>query len=92
MHHRGGKRSRKTMKKSMKRRGRKSRSMRRRMSMRKRGGYSGVHMPLSPHSYDGQGEGTSGVALQLRAGMSGGRRRRRTRRRRRGGNPLLPPN
>lgn len=91
MHHKGGKRTRRTMKKSMKKYGgKKHRSMRRRMSMRKRGGYSGVHMPLSPHPFDGQGVGTSGVSLQLRAGMSGGRRKRRTRKHRRGGNPLPP--
>jgi hypothetical protein len=27
--------------------------------------------PLSPQPYDGQGEGTSGVGLQIRAGLSG---------------------
>ena len=90
-HHKGGKRTRRTMKKSMKKHGKKHRTMRRRMSMKKRGGYSGVQMPLSPHPFDGQGVGTSGVALQLRAGMSGGRRKRRTRKHRRGGSPLLPP-
>jgi len=39
-------------------------------SRKMRGGmaYGG---PLSPHSYDGQGEGTSGVALQLIAGNAG---------------------
>lgn len=42
----------------------------RRGSRRMRGGmaYGG---PLSPHSFDGQGVGTSGVDLQIRAGMSG---------------------
>ena len=50
-------------------------------TMKKRGGYSG-HLPLSPTEYNGAGEGTSGVALQLEAGQAGGRR---TRRRRRGG-------
>lgn len=39
-------------------------------SRRMRGGmaYGG---PLSPHSFDGKGVGTSGVDLQIRAGMSG---------------------
>lgn len=39
-------------------------------SRKMRGGmaYGG---PLSPHSFDGEGVGTSGVDLQIRAGMSG---------------------
>ncbi len=53
-------------------------------SKKMRGGmaYGG---PLSPHSYDGQGVGTSGVDLQIIAGQHGGRRRRT--RRHRGGSP-----
>jgi hypothetical protein len=41
-----------------------------RRSRKMRGGmtYGG---PLSPHSYDGQGQGTSGVALQFVAGNAG---------------------
>ena len=56
----------KTMKK-----GRKSKSM------KKKGGFSG-HMPLSPANFEGAGVGTSGVALQMEAGMSGGRRHKKT--------------
>jgi hypothetical protein len=46
-------------------------------SMKKRGGFAG-HLPLSPSNFDGEGVGTSGVALQEVAGQAGGRRRRRT--------------
>lgn len=56
-------------------------------TMKKRGGYAG-HLPLSPDNYDGQGVGTSGVALQEVAGQAGGRHRRGhkgTRRHKRGG-------
>ena len=42
-----------------------------RKSLKKKGGYSG-HLPLSPENYDGQGVGTSGVALQEVAGQAGG--------------------
>jgi hypothetical protein len=47
-------------KKSMKKRSRKL-----------RGGFAG-HLPLSPSNFDGQGVGTSGVALQEVAGQAGG--------------------
>jgi len=40
-------------------------------SMKKRGGFAG-HLPLSPSNYDGEGVGTSGVAIQEVAGQAGG--------------------
>ena len=42
-----------------------SRKLKRSKKMRGGGPYGG---PLSPHSYDGEGEGTSGVGLQFVAG------------------------
>ena len=40
-------------------------------SMKKRGGFAG-HLPLSPSNFDGEGVGTSGVAIQEVAGQAGG--------------------
>jgi len=61
--------SRKTKgKKSRKTNGKKSRKSK---SRKLRGGFAG-HMPLSPSNFDGQGVGTSGVALQEVAGQAGG--------------------
>lgn len=42
-----------------------------RRSHRKMKGGMAYGGPLSPHSFDGEGVGTSGVDLQIRAGMSG---------------------
>ena len=50
-------------------------------SRKQRGGISGIRYNLEPSEYDGEGVGTSGVALQMEAGMSGGKRKKTRRRR-----------
>jgi len=62
-----------------------------RKTMKKRGGYAG-HLPLAPSNFDGQGVGTSGVALQFEAGQAGGRRHTRKRGGYAGHLPLSPSN
>lgn len=52
-------------------------------SRKQRGGISGIRYDLDPSPYDGEGVGTSGVALQLEAGNATGGGRKKTRRRRR---------
>ena len=52
-------------------------------SRKQRGGIAGFKGPLEFSDYDGEGVGTSGVALQMEAGMSGGKRKKTRRRRHR---------
>ena len=56
--------------------GKKSKKSRGKKSKKMRGGYANPAINFSPANFDGKGVGTSGVALQLEAGMAGGRRRR----------------
>lgn len=53
-------------------------------SRKQRGGIAGMSMtiPLESSEYDGEGVGTSGDAVQIEAGMSGGKRKKTRRRRR----------
>ena len=50
-------------------------------SRKQRGGIAGLRNNLEFSDYDGEGVGTSGVALQMEAGMSGGKRKKTRRRR-----------
>ena len=50
-------------------------------SRKQSGGIGGMRYALEASPYDGEGVGTSGVALQMEAGMSGGKRKKTRRRR-----------